>query len=357
MEGDQVLKAHRRPGSPTTIVEVGGVRFGDGGFPVIAGPCSVESEAQVMETAHVVARGGAAMLRGGAFKPRTSPYSFQGLGADGLRLLRRAGDETGLPVVTEAMEPETVGLVADWADMIQIGSRNMQNFPLLKEAGRRGRPVLLKRGMSSTIDEWLLAAEYILEAGNGRVVLCERGIRTFETRTRNTLDISAVPVVRRLSHLPVVVDPSHAAGARDLIVPLARAGRAAGAHGMMVEVHPRPDQALSDGPQQLDAGGFRELMEALGIGTLREEIDLIDREIVRLLAERLRRALDIGREKTRRGLPVLAQDREEAVLDGVRRSARSHGLDERATAELFRLVIGQSRLAQAGFRDRAEAAG
>ncbi len=246
-----------------TIIKVDGVEIGGDEFVVIAGPCSVESESQVMETAEAVAAAGAKLLRGGAFKPRTSPYDFQGLQADGLKLLRRAKEATGLPIVTEVMSDRNVPLVAEYADVLQIGARNMQNFALLKALGNCGRPILLKRGMSSTIRELLMSAEYIVASGNPNVVLCERGIRTFETATRNTCDLAAVTVLQELSHLPVIVDPSHATGKRSLVPPLARAAVAIGADGLMVEVHPQPEKAMSDGAQSLDIQQFREMMRGL----------------------------------------------------------------------------------------------
>lgn len=246
-----------------TRVRVGDVHVGGNEIVVIAGPCAVESREGLLAAARAVAASGASLLRGGAFKPRTSPYSFQGLGREGLELLAEARDATGLPVVTEVVAPEDVELVADYADMLQIGARNMQNFRLLSAAGEQPRPVLLKRGMMSTIEELLLAAEYVLSAGNPRLVLCERGIRTFERATRNTLDICAVPILREKSHLPVIVDPSHAAGRRELVPALARAAVAAGADGLLVEVHPQPERALSDGRQSLTPDGFDGLMSGL----------------------------------------------------------------------------------------------
>jgi 3-deoxy-7-phosphoheptulonate synthase len=229
----------------------------------MAGPCSVESKEQIEATARFVKDCGAHVLRGGVFKPRTSPYAFQGLGEDGLSLLSAAGRSCGLPIVSEVMAPEQVRLMAAKADILQIGARNMQNFPLLNEVGKIDRPVLLKRGLSSTIEEWLGAAEYILAKGNGQVILCERGIRTFESATRNTLDLSAVVVLRERTHLPVVVDPSHGTGRRAYVAPMAWAARACGAHGLLVEVHPDPDHALSDGDQSLTFDGFRALMDGL----------------------------------------------------------------------------------------------
>ena len=247
-----------------TVVQLpGGLAIGGNDVVVIAGPCSVESEKQIVAAAHAVRTAGASMLRGGAFKPRTSPYSFQGLGEKGLKLLAKARDETGLLVVTEAMDPDGVDLVAEYADVIQIGARNMQNFSLLRRAGRSGKPVLLKRGPAATITELLLSAEYLLAEGNHDVILCERGVRGFDSATRNVFDITAIPLVRSLSHLPIVADPSHATGRRELVIPMARAAAAAGADGVMVEVHPKPEEALSDGMQSLDAEQFEQLMREL----------------------------------------------------------------------------------------------
>jgi 3-deoxy-7-phosphoheptulonate synthase len=248
-----------------TIVKVAGLEIGAGRRPVVmAGPCAVESEDQIVKTARAVKASGADMLRGGAFKPRTGPHTFQGLREEGLKLLALASRETGLPFVTEVISPETVGLVADYAHMLQVGARNMQNFELLRELGKIRKPVLLKRGMSATIEEFLAAAEYILAEGNPSVILCERGIRTFETATRNTLDLAVVPLIKELSHLPIVVDPSHATGRRSLVAPMVKAALVAGANGVMVEVHPEPEKALSDGPQSLTTAGFERLMEDVG---------------------------------------------------------------------------------------------
>jgi 3-deoxy-7-phosphoheptulonate synthase len=246
-----------------SVFDVDGLSIGGEALLVIAGPCSVESEEMLLETARAVRAAGAHVLRGGAFKPRTSPYSFQGLGADGLRFLAKARQATGLKVVSEVLTPSDVELVGDTVDIVQIGARNMQNFALLQAVGQLRKPVLLKRGMSATVEEWLLSAEYVLSQGNYQVILCERGIRTFETYTRNTLDLSAVPLLRSLTHLPVVVDPSHGTGRAALVPPMALAAVAAGAHGIMLEVHPHPDHALSDGPQSLTPEGFRQLMDTL----------------------------------------------------------------------------------------------
>jgi 3-deoxy-7-phosphoheptulonate synthase len=244
-----------------TVLDIAGCRIGGDEFAVIAGPCTVESREQTLETAHAVRDAGATMFRGGAYKPRTSPYAFQGLGRAGLKLLQEAKQETGLPIVTELLDLRDVDQVLEVADVIQIGARNMQNYPLLAEAGRSGRPVLLKRGISATIDELLQAAEYVLREGNEAVILCERGIRTFETAYRFTLDLAAVPVLKQRTHLPVIVDPSHAAGRRELVTPLSLAAAAVGADGVIVEVHPRPDEAICDGPQSLPTADFADYVE------------------------------------------------------------------------------------------------
>jgi 3-deoxy-7-phosphoheptulonate synthase len=255
-----ILKPYKlvsREVSPdSTVIDVDGHKLGDSWFGLIAGPCSVEYREQTLDTARAVAEAGATMLRGGAFKPRTSPYTFQGLGDEGLAILREAGDETGLPVVTELMDPRHVQQVLDLADVIQIGARNSQNFLLLAEVGRADKPVLLKRGMSTSVEELLMAAEYVAKEGNERIILCERGIKTFETATRFTLDLGAVAVLKHETHLPVIVDPSHAAGRRDLVLPLARAAAAVGADGIIVETHPRPEEALSDSAQQIPTAEF-----------------------------------------------------------------------------------------------------
>ncbi len=258
-----------------TVVEIApGVRFGGTEVPVIAGPCSVEGEPQILAVARAVRAAGASALRGGAFKPRSSPYSFQGMGLEGLKLLAKAREETGLAIVTEAMDEEGANLVAEYADCIQLGARNMQNFSLLKVLGRLGKPVLLKRGMSATIQELLLAAEYVLAAGNPHVILCERGVRGFDTATRNLFDLSAIPLVHKLSHLPIVADPSHGVGVREHVPPMARAAIAAGADGLILEVHPTPDKAVSDGAQTLYTEQFGRLM-----GEVRTIADAIGRTI------------------------------------------------------------------------------
>ncbi|MGB5295002.1 MAG: 3-deoxy-7-phosphoheptulonate synthase [Thermoanaerobaculia bacterium] len=246
-----------------TVLDIGGVKIGGRDLLIIAGPCSVESYEQTLRIAQTIKASGGHLLRGGAFKPRTSPYSFQGLGLQGLKILARVREATGLPVVSEALDIDVLDDVAEYADIVQIGARNMQNYTLLRRAGQCRRPVLLKRGMNATVTELLLAAEYILDQGNDQVILCERGIRTFTDHTRNTLDVAAIPAVKRISHLPIIADPSHAAGQRDKVIPLARASVAVGADGLMVEVHDQPDEALSDGNQALLPDQFSELMEEI----------------------------------------------------------------------------------------------
>ncbi|MEG1878698.1 MAG: 3-deoxy-7-phosphoheptulonate synthase [Pseudoflavonifractor sp.] len=257
-------KANRKFHPQDSVVSVGGAKIGGGSFSVIAGPCSVESSAQIVEIARDVKQSGATLLRGGAFKPRTSPYAFQGMGEEGLDLLLEAKAATGLPVVTEIMSPRYVDLFEEKVDVVQIGARNMQNFDLLKEVGRMSKPVLLKRGLSSSYEEWIMSAEYLMAGGNENVILCERGIRTFESYTRNTLDISAIPAVKKMSHLPVIVDPSHAAGMSWMVEPLALAAIAAGADGLIIEVHNDPPHAKCDGQQSLTPQGFDALMQKVG---------------------------------------------------------------------------------------------
>ena len=256
-----------------TQIKIGDVTIGGSEMVVMAGPCSVESERQIMDTAYMARAAGVRILRGGAFKPRSSPYSFQGMGLPGLRLLDKARRETGLKIITEVMTSEDVYLVEEYTDILQVGARNVQNYRLLDTVGGASKPVLLKRGFSTTFEEWLLSAEYILAAGNPQVILCERGIRTFENYTRNTLDLSAVPVIKRLSHLPIVIDPSHSTGKWHLVTPMALAAVAAGAHGLLIEVHPNPDKALSDGPQSLTFENFQKLM--VGVRAVAQAVNLV----------------------------------------------------------------------------------
>jgi 3-deoxy-7-phosphoheptulonate synthase len=268
-------KANRKFHPQDSVVNVNGVEIGGGSFGVIAGPCSVESQEQITAIAREVQQAGACMLRGGAFKPRTSPYSFQGMGVDGLQLLLRAKAETGMPIVSEIMSPKHCQLFEDKVDLVQIGARNMQNFDLLKEVGKLSKPVLLKRGLSSSYEEWIMSAEYIMSEGNENVILCERGIRTFEKYTRNTLDVSAIPAIKRMSHLPIVVDPSHSGGYSWLVEPLAMAAVAAGADGLIVEVHNDPKHALCDGQQSLTPPQFGQMM-----GKVQKVVDLMGKKVV-----------------------------------------------------------------------------
>jgi 3-deoxy-7-phosphoheptulonate synthase len=351
------------------------IEFGGRAVPIIAGPCSVENGPMLLEVAHAVRAAGASMLRGGAYKPRTSPYEFQGLGDEALQLLAEARAATGLPVVTEVLDPRDVELVARHADVFQIGARNMQNYALLAEVGRASKPVLLKRGFAATIAELLMAAEHIMAKGNPNVILCERGIRTFETKTRNTFDVSAVPVLKTETHLPIVVDPSHAAGRADLVAALSFAAIAAGADGLMIEVHPQPASALSDGQQSLTISAFMDLMirlkpfavaagrdlsmpgttddavieigEAPGgngagafevpeaLARLRRDIERVDRDIIALVGERVRLAREAGHEKRRAGIPIIDPHQEGQVL--------SRGPD---LAQLADLPISELRLLQ-----------
>ena len=269
-------KANRKFHPEDTVVTVGSAKIGGGSFSVIAGPCSVESEAQICEVAEDVKRSGAALLRGGAFKPRTSPYSFQGMGTAGLELLLEAKKKTGLPIVTEIMDPRMAELFEEEVDVVQVGARNMQNFELLKEVGKMSKPILLKRGLSNTYEEWIMSAEYIMAAGNENVILCERGVRTFETYTRNTLDVSAIPAVKQMSHLPVIVDPSHAAGMYWMVEPLALAAVAAGADGLIIEVHNDPAHAKCDGQQSLTPHKFDALMHKVSA-----MVDLVGKTLVK----------------------------------------------------------------------------
>ncbi len=347
-------KAHRAGGTTTTVVTVGPVRLGHDPFPVIAGPCAVESEDQMMAAAEIVAEAGAVVLRGGAYKSGSSPYSFRGLGEEGLRILQRAGAAVGLPTMTQVLEARDVAKVAEHVDMIEISSGNMQNFELLRVAGRAGKPVLLRRGPAATIDEWLWAAEYVLAEGNQHVVLCERGIRTFDHSNGDTLDISAVPALKEQSHLPILVDPSHAAGGINRVKPLALAAQGVGADGLIAEVHPRPGDAKTEGPQQLDGERFAELMDALGVSRMRRDVDLIDREIVRLLAQRRELALAIGRVKAERNMPVFVPEREAELLAVIREEAQVRGVDPEHVERLFLSILEESRAEQR--RERAAGA-
>ncbi len=352
-----------RDAGMTREVAVGfSVRFGGKEPVVIAGPCSVESEAQIIESARAVRAAGASMLRGGAFKPRTSPYSFQGLGQEGLRLLAKAREETGLPVVTEVLDPADLPLVAEHADMLQIGARNMQNYSLLRQAARAGRPVLLKRGPGATLEEWLHAAEYLLAEGNEGVVLCERGIRSFETYTRYTLDLPSALAAKQRTHLPVIADPSHGTGRRELVAPMSRASLAAGLDGLMLEVHPSPDSALSDAAQTLSTEEFQGLMASLRIApgtddlpSLRAAVDEVDEAILDLLWRRMELSGRIGAAKRQLGLAVHQAEREVAILGRLAAQA-SQALAPESLARIWEAILGASRAVQADGRAAGESA-
>ena len=355
---EPVLKSHRRPDVATTVVGAHNVRFGDGSYPVIAGPVAVESEEQIVTIAKAAAKAGASVLRAGTYRAEASPYGFKGLGEEGLWMLEHAGHESGLPTVTELLEPGLVDLVVDHVDILEIGPDNMQNFVLLRAAGESGLPVILHRGPSATIDEWLMATEYILAEGNDDVVLCERGSRTFDPRTSDTIDISAVPVVQKMSHLPVIIDPAPAEGAADILKPLALAGRSVGADGLIVAVHVDPARARAGNEGQLDLEMFARLMESLGIPALRDEIDRIDRELIKLVGLRLRSSIDIARMKAVRGLAIRSPAREEELIAEARDDAMAAEIDPDYAEELMRLVLRHSRAAQAAtLEDETRAAG
>ena len=346
-------RAIRNGSDVDTVVEVGSTRFGHDPFPVIAGPRAVESETQIMQVATAVAEAGAAVLRGGVFESSASPYAFPGLGEPGLRLLKRAGEEVGLPTITKALEPKEVDMVAEHVDMVYVDPGSMQNFELLRVIGRSGKPVLLERGGSATVDEWLWAAEYVLAEGNDQVVLCEAGIRTFEHSTRATLDLSAIPVLKEKSHLPVIVAPSAAVGSPARIQPLALAAQGVGADGIMIEVHPDPSTSRTHVSHHITIEAFTRLMDALGVNRIRMNIDMIDRDLVRLLARRHRMAMEVGRIKAERGMPVQVPEREEQLLAIIREEADMVGMDPDEMERVFVLILEQSRDAQHEKRARS----
>jgi 3-deoxy-7-phosphoheptulonate synthase len=341
-----VLKSHRRPDVDTTVVAVGNVRFGDGSYPVVAGPIAVEAEEQVINTAMSLAESGASMLRAGTYRAENSPYSFKGLGQEGLWHLEKAGFESGLPTITEVIEPGHVDLAANHADMLEIGPDNMQNFVLLRDAGKTLKPILLHRGPSATIDEWLMAAEYILAEGNNNVVLCERGSRGFDPRTSDTIDISAVPVVQRLSHLPVVIDPASTEGNADILAPLALAGRSVGADGLVVSAHVDPPSSLAGNGSQLDLAEFSRLMERLGIPSLRDEIDRVDRALIQLVARRLHSSVEIAKIKAAKELPMYSPEREKELIEEAVADAAALGVEREYIENLMNLILTHSRAAQ-----------
>ncbi|MBT8211543.1 MAG: 3-deoxy-7-phosphoheptulonate synthase, partial [Acidimicrobiia bacterium] len=346
MSDEPILKSRRRPDVETTIVAVGNVRFGDGSYPVIAGPAVVESEEQILAAGRIVAEGGGSMLRSGTHRADNSPYSFRGLGDEGVWLLEKAGHESGLPTVTEILEPGNLEFISHHVDVLEVGPDNMQNFVLLRAAGATGKPVLLHRGSSATIDEWLMSAEYVLAEGNDDVILCERGSRGFDPRTSDTVDISAVPVTQQITHLPVVIDPTPVKGDPEIISPLALAGRSVGADGLIVAIHPDPENAVAGNGSQLGPDSFLKLMESLGIPMLRDEIDRIDRELVKLIARRLHSSVEIARIKASKGIALRSPDREAELIEEARDDARSLGIEPQYAADLMDLVLSYSRDAQ-----------
>lgn len=337
-------KAEKVENQESTVVEVGGVAFGRDRFPVIAGPCAIESGDQIMELAKVVKDAGAKVLRGGISMPQQSPYDFPGLGSAAVSLLVEAGESVGLPVVTQVHEPKDVENLAGKVDMLEIASGNMQNFELLRVVGAAQQPVLLKRAPSATIDEWLWAAEYVLAEGNDRVILCERGIRTFAEGP--TLDLSSVPIMKETTHLPVIVLPSHAAGMRSRVSALALAAQGVGADGLAIEVHADPANAKANSEQLLGVEAFSDLMISLGVNLMRGDVDEIDLAIVELLSQRQNLAVEIGRIKVDKGMPLRSPEREAELLDDVRRAAGENGLDSTIVASIFELVLEGSRAAQ-----------
>ena len=346
MPHSPVLKSLRRTDVETTIVAVDNVRFGDGSYPIIAGPVVVESEKQITQVAERATTSGASVLRAGTFRQESSPYDFGGLGQEGLWMLEKAGHDANLPTMTEVQEPRHVELVADHVAMLEIGPDQMQNFVLLRMAGATQKPIVLHRGPSATIDEWLMSAEYILNEGNDQVVLCERGSRGFDPRTTDTIDISAVPVVQRISHLPVIIDPAPAQSGEDILGPLALAGRSVGADGLIIAVHPDPGASRAGNGSQLDLDGFSSLMERLGIPTLRDEIDRIDRDLIKLVARRLHSSIEIARIKATRGLEMRSPDREAELIEEARGDAVALGVDPDYVESLMTVVLDHSRTAQ-----------
>jgi len=343
-------KTSRTEDSASTIVEIGSIRIGHDPFPVIAGPCAVESVEQMYEVANSVAESGGAILRGGAYKHNGTPYGFRGLGREGVKILAQAGRAAGLPVVTQVLEQAEAENAAEFVDLLEIGSGSMQDFELLRAVGRIGKPVLLRRGPSATIDEWLWAAEYLLAEGNDQVVMVERGVRTFgNNRGSDMLDLTAVPHLKELTHLPVMVDPSHAAGSAHKVQPLALAAQGVGADGVIIEVHPHPEGARTASPQ-LNLEAFAALMTSLGINRLRQHIDQLDRQVVQLLARRQDLALEIGRTKAERGLPIYMPDRETELLAVIEEEAAHAGIDAGHVRALFHLVLAESKRLQEQLR-------
>ncbi len=345
-------KAERKSQTPDTVVTVGPVAFGRDPFPVVVGPCSVESDEQVRQVAKAAADMGAVVLRANTVTVDQNPYSFQGLGARGVEILADAGREVGLPTVTQVHDIADVDVVADQIDMIEISAWHMQDFELLRVVGQSGKPVLLKRGPSATVDEWLWAAEYVLAEGNDQIVMCERGIRTFGENY--TLDISAVAMVKERSHLPVIVFPSHAAGERSRVAPLSLAAQGVGADGLVIEVHPDPDNAKTNRDGQLSPVHAGLLLDRLGINRMRNRIDLIDRDIVKMLARRQDLAMEIGKVKAQRDMPVHVPEREEELMAIIREEAAFQGISEDLVDRLFQDVLDESRRAQYELRETTD---
>ncbi|CAN5777024.1 hypothetical protein BH23ACT5_BH23ACT5_20350 [soil metagenome] len=346
-------KAHKNSGTPRTVVTVGSVRIGHDPFPVIAGPCAVESEEQIRSIAEAAVDAGASVLRGGAWKSTSSPYDFHGLGVEAVGLLAAAGKAVGLPTVTQVLEASHVEIAAQSVDMLEIASGSMQDFELLRMVGRSGRPVLLRRGPSATLDEWLWAAEYLLAEGNLQVVLVERGIRTFGAVGTDTLDLGAIPSLKEITHLPVMVDPSHTSGGAVRVQPMALAAQGVGADGLIVEVHPQPEVARTSFTQ-MGVAGFEDLMTGLGISRVRRHIDQIDRQIVRLLARRQALSMEIGAVKQARGLPVHIPGREHELLDIIKEEATHLGVDPDHVQALFEMVLAESRRLQHEMRSTSQ---
>ena len=343
-------QATRESRSNPTVVTVGDTRFGRDPFPVIAGPCAVESEEQINTVAEAVADNGASILRAATYRQGNSPYFFRGLRLEGARLLAEAGKRVGLPVAMPIMEERELEEAGDLVDLLEIHHGSMQNFELLRVAGRSQKPVMIRRGPSATLDEFLWSVEYLMAEGNDQIILVERGIRTFGTGHRDTLDITAVPHLKELCHLPVLVDPSHASGGAARVPPLALAAQGVGSDGLIVEVHPRPEAAKTEGPRQLNLEEFADLMVQLGISRLRNRIDLVDREVVRLLARRRRLTLEVGRAKAEQGWPVKIPLRETELLKVVREEAVLNQLDPDYVESLFEMVLEYSRRAQREMR-------
>ncbi len=359
----KVMRYSREFKPTNTVVQVKDVKIGGKYFAIVAGPCAIESQHQYTQTAKMVKEAGANIIRGSAFKPRSSPYSFQGLGHEGLKIIKDLGEDLKIPTITEVMDPRDIKITANHVDILQIGARNMQNFDLLKEASKANIPIVLKRGLSATIDEWLNAAEYLMVEGNENIILCERGIRTFSTQTRNTLDLSVIPLLKMRTHLPIIVDPSHATGNRDLIAPVSKAAIASNADGIMVEVHNHPDQALCDGAQSLPPEMFADLIEqikpllevekkvvtgtTMNLAEVRRRINYVDEDIIDLISNRLNLVPSILQFKKENSLPVYQPDREKQLTAKYLRLANENDVNPELIQKIFNLIISEMRLLQA----------